>query len=109
MISDFFTLNGYEAIYIGSNTPRKQVSIAIKKENPKYAALSITDYYLLFETQKLVKEIRSESKNNIKIILGGSAFKKNMNSFELIGGDIYLKSYSDIVKLKEDDIDETGL
>src|SRR6056297_2810527 len=83
MISDFFTLNGYETIYIGSNTPRDQVSIAISKENPKYAAISVTDYYLLFETQKLVKEIRKKSKDKIKIILGGSAFDKNMNSFDL--------------------------
>jgi len=109
MISDFFTLNGYETIYIGSNTPRDQVSIAISKENPKYAAISVTDYYLLFETQKLVKEIRKKSKDNIKIILGGNAFQKNMNSFELIGGDIHLNSYSDIVKLKEDDIDEISI
>jgi len=109
MISDFFTLNGYESIYIGSNTPRDQVSIAITKEKPKYAALSITDYYLLFETQKLVKEIRKKSGDKIKIILGGSAFTKNMNSFELIGGDIYLNSYKDIVKLKDGDINEISI
>ncbi|MDW7668825.1 MAG: cobalamin B12-binding domain-containing protein [Bacillota bacterium] len=109
MISDFFTLNGYRSIYIGSNTPRDQVSLAIVKENPKYAAISVTDYYLLFETQKLIKEIRGKSKDNIKIILGGSAFQKNMNSFSLIGGDVYLKSYEDIVKLKEDDLNEISI
>ncbi len=109
MISDFFTLNGYESVYIGSNTPRDQVSLAIEKETPKYAAISVTDYYLLFETQKLIKEIRRKSKDSIKIILGGSAFQKNMNSFNLIGGDIYLKSYGDIVKLKEDDLNEISI
>ncbi len=109
MISDFFSLNGYESIYIGSNTPRDQVSLAIEKENPKYAAISVTDYYLLFETQKLIKEIRKKSKDSIKIILGGSAFQKNMNSFNLIGGDLYLKSYEDIVKLKEDDLNEISI
>ncbi len=85
------------------------MSIAITKEKPKYAALSITDYYLLFETQKLVKEIRKKSGDKIKIILGGSAFTKNMNSFELIGGDIYLNSYKDIVKLKDGDINEISI
>ncbi len=109
MISDFFTLNGYSSIYIGSNTPRDQVSLAIEKENPKYAAVSVTDYYLLFETQKLIKEVRRKSKDSIKIILGGSAFQKNMNSFNLIGGDVYLKSYEDIVKLKEDDFNEISI
>jgi hypothetical protein len=57
----------------------------------------------------LVKEIRKKSGDKIKIILGGSAFTKNMNSFELIGGDIYLNSYKDIAKLKDGDINETSI
>lgn len=109
MMSDFFILNGYESIYIGSNTPRDQVSIAISQENPKYAAISVTDYFLLFETKKLVAEIRKTSTKDIKIILGGNAFKKNLHSFELIGGDIYLKSYKDIVNLRKEDLDEISI
>ena len=45
MMADFFSLNGYEAIYIGTNTPKEQVLYAVNRLEPDYLALSVTDYY----------------------------------------------------------------
>jgi methanogenic corrinoid protein MtbC1 len=104
MMSDFFTLNGYESIYIGSNTPRDQVCIAISQNIPKYVAISVTDYYLLFEAQKMIKKIRSNYGSSIKIIVGGLAFKNNSDSIKDIGGDIFLNSFKDIENLRKEEI-----
>lgn len=110
MMSDFFDLNGYESIFIGSNTPREQVCMAISQNNPKYVAIGITDFYLMFEAKKLISRIRSKHEDKIKIILGGTAFLNNPSAVSEIGGDLYLISYKDIKNLaKEDSIHETSI
>ncbi|MBV1757874.1 MAG: cobalamin-dependent protein [Dethiosulfatibacter sp.] len=110
MMSDFFDLNGYESIFIGSNTPRDQVCVAISQNNPKYVAIGVTDFYLMFEAKKLISRIRTKHEDKIKIILGGTAFLNNPSAVSEIGGDLYLISYNDIKNLaKEDSIHETGI
>lgn len=100
MIADFFSLNGYEAIFVGTNTPREQVYYAIASNSPKYAAISVTDYYLLFEAQRMINRIKEMTGGKVTVLVGGNAFRSNLVSVEKIGGDIYLESYQDIVSLR---------
>ncbi len=108
MIEDFFSLNGYKTIFIGANTPREQVFKAVEKIYPDYLALSVTDYYILFEAQKMIEKVK-EIYKSIKVIVGGNAFKANRNLIKDIGGDIYLESYQDIVNLRKGDADEISI
>ncbi|NMA48161.1 MAG: cobalamin B12-binding domain-containing protein [Tissierellia bacterium] len=101
MASDFFQICGYHTIYIGTNTPRTQICEAIKSEKPDYIAISITDYYLIFEAKKTIERIKENNKYDIKVILGGQAFKKNRHLVEEIGADMYLEDYRDIVELRK--------
>ncbi|MDF2675942.1 MAG: cobalamin B12-binding domain protein [Bacillota bacterium] len=104
MMSDFFNLNGYDTIFIGTNSPRDQIITAILFSNPKYIAISVTDYYLLFEAQKMIQKIKSTYDKNIIVIVGGLAFKHNLDSVSIIGGDIYLETYEDVVSLAKEDL-----
>lgn len=105
MIDDFFQINGYETVFIGTNTPKDQVLNAVLSFKPDYLAISVTDYYLLFEAQKIIDLIK-ENASHVKIIVGGRAFKNNYEAIEAIGGDIYLETYADIKNLKEGDKNE---
>lgn len=110
MLSDFFTLEGYTTVYLGSHTPRDQVCRAIFKTSPKYVAISVTDYYLLYEAKKLVDKIRKSYGKNIRILAGGNAFKNNIDAISQIGADLYLESNDDILSLKgEAEDNETGI
>lgn len=100
MVADFFSLNGYEAIFVGTNTPREQVYYAIASNSPKYAAISVTDYYLLFEAQRMIQRIKEMTHGKVTVLVGGNAFRSNQLSVSKIGGDIYLNSYEDIVNLR---------
>lgn len=100
MVADFFSLNGYEAIFVGTNTPREQVYYAIASNSPKYAAISVTDYYLLFEAQRMINRIKEMTGGKVTVMVGGNAFRSNSISVAKIGGDIYLNSYEDIVNLR---------
>ena len=105
MIDDFLQMNGYETIFIGPNTPKDQVLDAVLSMKPDYLAISVTDYYLLFEAQKIINLIK-ENTSNVRIIVGGNAFKDNFESIKSIGGDIYLETYQDIKNLREGDENE---
>lgn len=100
MVADFFSLNGYETIFVGTNTPREQVYYAIESNSPKYAAISVTDYYLLFEAQRMINRIKEMTGGKVTVLVGGNAFNSNSISVAKIGGDIYLNSYEDIVNLR---------
>lgn len=108
MIDDFFTILGYKTIFIGTNTPKNQVLNAVLRTKPKYLAISVTDYYLLFEAQKMIQNVKSAYKNII-IIVGGRAFKYNLDSIKEIGGDIYLETFEDFIKLREGDKNEISV
>lgn len=101
MTSDFFQISGYQTVFVGTNTPRMQIYEAIKSEKPDYIAISVTDYYLIFEAKKIIEGIKATCKKDIKIILGGQAFKKNRHLVEEIGADMYLESYRDVLDLRE--------
>jgi methanogenic corrinoid protein MtbC1 len=103
MVSDFFELNGYESYFVGTNTPRDQVYHAISEIKPKYVAISVTDYYLLFEAQKMIRHIKDMT-GDVTVLAGGNAFRQNINSISRIGADIYLETYDDIVKLRAGEV-----
>lgn len=108
MMDDFFNILGYETIFVGTNTPKNQVLNAVIRTKPDYLAISVTDYYLLFEAQKMIQDIKRVIKN-VKIIVGGMAFKENVDSIEKIGGDIYLETFQDLTKFRDGDENEIVL
>lgn len=101
MMSDFFQINGYDVIYVGSNTPRTQIWEVVRTEKPDYLGISVTDFYLLSEANKTLIRIKEECTKDIKIILGGQAFKKNPHIIDLIHGAIYIEDYKDVVSLRK--------
>lgn len=99
MVTDFFTIAGYNAIFIGGNTPEDTIIEAIEDIRPKYISIGISNYYNLIETKKTIEFIKRESPYSMKFLLGGYAF--NNNNYKDIGGDLILKTYGDISKLEE--------
>lgn len=101
MAADIFVLNGYQGIFVGSNTPRLQALAAVKLEKPDYLVISVTDYYTVSEAKKMIDLIKSET-NHLKIILAGRGFARNPEVFNDLGVDGYLGSFRDIGELKKE-------
>ncbi len=101
MIVDFFTLLGFESIFVGANTPKSEIETAIQQIKPKFVAISVTNYYNLVEAEKAIKLIRDKVKFNGKIIVGGTAFKNNPEVYRKIGADYYLQTFDEIKKIVE--------
>ena len=103
MVSDFFLLNGYDAVFVGSNTPKEQIKAAIARSKPRYIAISVTDYYNLVAAKNTIHLAKQSVDLEVKILVGGSAFRKNIDAVAQIGADLYIDTYEDIKRLGEED------
>lgn len=97
MVSDYFTLLGYESIYVGSSTPKEEFIHAINDIKPHILALSVTNYYNLVSAKKTIEIVREKVDYPLKIVVGGNAFISNPKSFCCIGADKLLNSYEEIL------------
>ena len=100
MVTDFFTLCGFNVTFTGANTPQDNVINAIKYIDPAYIAISITNYYNLVATRRLIMKIREmKGSASFQIILGGQACRCNPETCQKMGADMILHTFKEIEKL----------
>ena len=105
MAADFFTICGYETIFVGSNTPYQDFYHAIPVVRPEIVAISISDFYNLVAAKRMVEELKNVVDYQIKIIAGGHALKDDtVNKLKAIGADYYVNTYDDIYKLTKREV-----
>lgn len=101
MAADYFTIAGYETIFVGSNTPYLDVYNALHIIKPEVVAISVSNYYNLTTTKKMIKELKQISNLTLKILVGGYAFNDDENKYKLVGADYYVKTFEDIIRFAE--------
>ncbi len=94
MNTHFFLLDGFDASYIGANTPKADILQAIRTYQPDFVALSVTNPYNIVITKQTTDEIKRYFPN-VGIILGGQAFKEAHN-IENLQYDYILQSLEDL-------------
>ncbi|MFH1197368.1 MAG: B12-binding domain-containing protein [bacterium] len=72
MVSDFFELNGWDSIFLGSSTPNSDVLKMIRDKKPEVVGLSNNFYINISRLWKLIDDIQAEFPDQ-KIIVGGQA------------------------------------
>jgi len=88
MISDIFEMNGWNALFLGSNTPTSELISFIKIKNPDLLAISLSLYFNLPVLEKMIEKVRKEFPE-LPILVGGQAF--------LHGGQDVLLKYENVV------------
>ncbi len=84
IIADTLELDGWDILYIGSNTPIDDLIKYIKIEEPVFIGISITMTYNLDTAKELINRIRNDIQiTNLKIIIGGFALKYCNNDIDL--------------------------
>src|SRR5690625_7541334 len=74
IVSDFFTISGYDSVFIGEVTPIKTLLKAIDIKKPKYLCLSVTNTYNLTTTKRTIEAVKNHTNDNIHFLLGVSAY-----------------------------------
>lgn len=88
MISDIFEMNGWNALFLGSNTPVFELISFIKLKNPNLLAISLSLYFNIPSLEKMIQKVQIEFPN-LPILVGGQAFHHG-------GNEIILK-YNNVV------------
>ena len=104
MVADFFDLAGFDATFVGANTPQEEILEAIATLQPAYVAVSATNTYSLVPARRVLEQlraIREKSGARFQIIVGGNAFLKNPALAREMGADLHLSTYEDIRRLAE--------
>jgi methanogenic corrinoid protein MtbC1 len=104
MVADFFTLCGFDSMFIGANTPQVEILQAIEHVKPRYVAVSVSNHYNLIAARKMVlkiRELRESSAAEFEIIVGGYAFALNPDMDTRMGFDFLLATFEDIRKLTQ--------
>lgn len=92
MISDIFEMNGWDALFLGSNTPTTELISFIKLKQPDVLAISLTLYFNLPNLEKMIEKIRIEFPA-LPILVGGQAFKH--------GGKDRLQKYNNVTYVSD--------
>lgn len=104
MVADFFELAGFDATFVGANTPQEEILEALAVLRPTYVAVSATNTYTLVPARRVLAQLRSLRERTgagFKIIVGGHAFEKNPALVQEIGADLHLSTFEDIRQLAE--------
>jgi methanogenic corrinoid protein MtbC1 len=105
MAMDFFLLCGFEATFIGANTPQHDIIEAVEDALPEYVAISISNYFNMVAARRTIREIhnlRETKQLKFKIIAGGMAFEGKPGRCKDIGADVLLQTYEEIKQFMGD-------
>lgn len=108
MITDYFTMLGYKATFVGGNTPKSVFLSGVKSQKMHYIAISISNPYNLISARNTIEEIRAVDKD-VKIIVGGNAIAKLGEKADILNADYYLTTFNDIISISGGHKDETSI
>ena len=103
-VADFFELAGFDATFVGANTPQEEILEAIGVLKPTYVAVSVTNTYSLVPARRVLGQLRDLRERlgfGFRIVVGGNAFLKNPELVRELGADLQLSTYEDIRRLAE--------
>ncbi|MFO7755210.1 MAG: cobalamin-dependent protein [Bacteroidales bacterium] len=92
MVGDLFEINGWDAYYVGSDTPVKELLSFIDEIKPDIIGLSMTVYFNLPALEKTIRAIR-EKYSDTEIMVGGQGF--------IHGGAGLIEKYDRVVLIKD--------
>lgn len=105
MVADFFTMSGYQSIFVGSNIPYQDFYHAIRIIKPTVIAISVSNYYNLIAAKKMIDEIKQVLDYPLKVIVGGHAFREEEKiNFHMVGADYYAKNFDDILAFAKGEV-----
>lgn len=100
MVADFFEMSSWDAVYLGANTPSRDVLQMAASTKPDLLAVSATMTIHLRQVAELVNFVRgSQDLQGIPILVGGCAFNQSQELWQKVGADGYATDAEQAVAL----------
>ena len=103
MIGDMLELNGYDIVYLGSNSSENEIIDTIITKNIDVVLISTTIVANINLVKKLISKIRHNIRQKeLKIFVGGQAYSVDEKLVEEVGADCYISCSNKLLEvLKE--------
>ncbi len=103
IVADFLELDGWDVIFMGANTPSRDLLVLLQEEHPDLLCISVTMANNFSIVQKMIQESRALAElQNMRIMLGGYAFTYSTDSATKMGADALIPSAAAcIIKARE--------
>jgi MerR family transcriptional regulator, light-induced transcriptional regulator len=102
MVADIFELYGWDAQFLGANTPVDHMLEHIQETRPNLVGLSLSIYFNIESLKKGIEAIRSNFAN-LDIFIGGQAFRSGgIDIIRHYSGTEYIPSLDELEKLIEE-------
>lgn len=106
MATDFLILLGFDAFFIGANTPAQEALAAIKALKPRLVCISVANFFHLTKLQRLIHDMRSLQEQgqvpSFSIVAGGYAVKNTPGAVDKIKPDYFAHCYRDLARIAEE-------
>ena len=97
MVADLFENDGWDSIFLGAAVPEDALLKSIEENQPDLVALSVSMPQHLITCQEFAESIR-EQFPNVKIAVGGKAFKSTHNIWKQWPVDVYTNDARELLE-----------
>jgi methanogenic corrinoid protein MtbC1 len=88
MVTDMMTMEGWETYFLGANTPTESIISSLEEYMPEVLSLSVTSPRNIKQVKRVIDKVRSmRSFDEVKIMVGGSAFSMDGDLWRSVGAD----------------------
>jgi methanogenic corrinoid protein MtbC1 len=99
MVADFLEMEGWKAVFLGSNLSLQDILQAARDHRPAVLALSATMAYNVDSAARLVRLTRESQKlQSVAILVGGQAFHRDPELWKRTGADGYAANADEAVE-----------
>jgi methanogenic corrinoid protein MtbC1 len=100
VVADFFELDGWRSISLGANVPARDLVQAVECFRADLLGISVSQITQLASAKTAIQAVRNSTRGKeVKILLGGRAFKDAEDLPEEMGADAYAAHPEDAVNL----------
>jgi methanogenic corrinoid protein MtbC1 len=92
MVADFFELDGWDAMYLGADTPASAVADAVREHAPHALGISANMTFNLASVREVIVAARAADKSGqMKALVGGYQFNANPGLWQKTGADAWAR------------------
>jgi len=102
LVSDVLEADGWNTRFLGTQLPHDSVLEAIEEHEPRLVGISATVLSSLHAVAALVDDTRASFGPDVRILVGGGAFRANPDAWRSVGADGYGRDLRDAVRVADE-------
>lgn len=102
MVADFFEMEGWDAYYLGANTPTESILETLETREADVLAISATITFNLAGVTEMIEGIRAtDVGESVRILAGGRPFNLTEGLWKKVGADGYAPNAQEAIRTAE--------